>query len=225
MHQGAGPQRQGGLRLRSVRRRRARGQEPGPRHHLQRGDRQERGELPLRGLQGQGRRRRLHVLRGRDRQRRGAALQGLRGRAAGREVLRRRRRVRERLRQREAGRHPGERRGEDEVHRGDPASGRVPRRGQAVLHRLHQEVRREEPRSVRDLRLRGHASRGRLDPAFEDRQEGRRAQGAVRHQGPPERARHVLHRRERRHVADGLRRLRPHRRRGQVRQGHQAQAQ
>ena len=56
--------------------------------HLQRGDRQERGELPLAGLQGQGRRRGLHGLLGHHRQQRGADLQGLRGGPAGREALR-----------------------------------------------------------------------------------------------------------------------------------------
>ena len=51
--------------------------------------------------------------------------------------------------------------------------------------------------------------------------EGRRHEGPLRHQGPRERARHLLDRRERRHDAHRLRRLRRRERRAEVRPGHQ----
>ena len=56
------------------------------------------------------------------------------------------------------------------------------------------------------------------------RQEGGRAQGDLRDEGSRERARHLLDRRERRHVADRLRHLLDRRRRAEVRQDHQGAA-
>ena len=98
LHQGPDDQRQGGLRRGAVREHRDRGRGPGPGDRLQRGDRQERAELPLARRGGRRRGRGLlHLLR-HHRQQRGPALQGLRGRSAGREALRAGRRGRGRLR-------------------------------------------------------------------------------------------------------------------------------
>ena len=71
-----------------------------------------------------------------------------------------------------------------QVHVPDAADVRAPARGPGVLHGLRREVRRQVPRSVRDLRLRGDAPGARRDRALGDGREGGRPQGAVRHRGP-----------------------------------------
>ena len=106
-----------------------------------------------------------------------------------------------------------------------PLAGRVPAGGPAVLLGLREEVRRKEPGPVRHLRLRGHAPGPGRDRAFQDRQEGGRAEGDLRHEGSLQRARHLLDRRERRYVAHRLRRLLDQGRRAEVRQDHQGSGQ
>ena len=64
----------------------------------------------------------------------------------------------------------------------------------------------------------------RRDRALGDGREGRHPQGAVRHQGPPERARHVLDRRQRRHDADRHGAGRGRERPADVREGRQGRS-
>jgi branched-chain amino acid transport system substrate-binding protein len=75
-------------------------------------------------------------------------------------------------------------------------AGAVPARGQEVLRRVRQGVRRGQPEPGRDLRLRGDGPRARHDRAA--RRPGQRPRGrdrrAVRDRGPPERPRQPEHR-------------------------------
>ena len=66
----------------------------------------------------------------------------------------------------------------DEGVRRDPEPRVLPAGRPGVLQGLLREVRRGQPGSVRDLRLRGHASRPRRHRALQDRREGRHPQGA-----------------------------------------------
>ena len=113
----------------------------------QRRDRQERGQLPLAGGEGQGGGRRLLRVRRHHGQQRRAAVQGLRGGAAGREALRAGRRRRDRLRVREGRRHPGGPRPAREADGRDAVAGRVPAGGAGVLQGVHREVRRHRTRT------------------------------------------------------------------------------
>ena len=90
--------------------------------------------------------------------------------------------------------HPGRRGGQVPVLGRDAAGGRVPAGGPGVLHAVHREVRRGQPRPVCHLRLRGDAPRAGRDRALRHGREGGRPRGAVRHEGSRERARHVLDR-------------------------------
>ncbi len=108
--------------------------------------------------------------------------------------------------------------------RRDAVAGRVPARGPGVLQPVPGDVRRAQPEPVRDLRLRGDAPRARRDRALRHRRQGRRAGRAVRDEGPRERARHLLDRRERGHHADRLRGLHRQGRRARVRPDDQGAA-
>ena len=77
------------------------------------------------------------------------------GGPSGRQALRARRCGRVRLRRPGRGRHPGGRGQQGPGHGGHAVAGRVPAGGPEVLLGLRGRVRRAEPGSVRDLRLRG----------------------------------------------------------------------
>ena len=126
-------------------------------------------ELPLARPEGQGRRRGLLRVLGHHRQQRGPALQGLRGGAAGREALRAGRRRRDRLRRPKEGGIPADVAAKRQGDGRDAVAGRVPAGGPGVLHAVRREVRRGQPRPVRDLRLRGDAPRARRDRALRHR--------------------------------------------------------
>ena len=81
---------------------------------------------------------------------------------------------------REGRRHPG---GAEPARQGDGRDAgrrRVPAGGPGVLHAVHREVRRGQPGSVRDLRLRGHAPRAGRDRALRHGREGRHQEGPLR---------------------------------------------
>ena len=92
------------------------------------------------------------------------------------------------------------------VHGRDPGPGRLPGR-QGLPGRVQGQVRRLEPGPVRDLRLRGDEARARhhQEPGRQGQQQGGRAGGPVRDQGPLVGARHLRLRQERRHDAEVLR--------------------
>ena len=77
--------------------------------------------------------------------------------SAGREAVRAGRRCRVRVRRPQGGWHPGRRGVQVAGVRRDPVPGRVPAGGPGVLHPVREEVRRAQPGSVLDLRLRGDA--------------------------------------------------------------------
>ena len=113
----------------------------------------------------------------------------------------------------EEGRHPGRRRLEGQGLDRRPAAGRVRPGGPEVLQGLRGRVRRQVARPLRDLRLRVDEPDARRDQARRGGGQGRQAgrdRPAVRDQGPLQRPRQLLDRRERRHDAHRLR-LVPHR--------------
>ena len=169
LHQGGDDQRQGGLRRRARGGHRGRGGRLRARGHLQRRDRQELRQLPLTGPERRvGGRRLLHLL-GDHREQRGPALQGLRGGAPRREALRAGRRLRERIHRPQEGGVPTDVASRFQCTSPSLPPSELPPDGQDVLHGLRREVRRQDSRSVLDLRLRGDAPGARRDRALGDR--------------------------------------------------------
>ena len=168
---------------------RARRQGAGPDDHLQRGDRQERAELPLAGPEGQGAPGAdCFVFSGITANNAVQQLQGLRAPRSARTRS---------STARTASPSPASstRRRAASPPSLDPhvkvtvatlPPGPVPAVGPGVLQGVHAEVRRGQPGPVRDLRLRGHEPRAGRDQALRDR---RRRPTSSRRCSPPRTAR------------------------------------